>query len=73
MDDESGMVFKIDPLKELYQRFSRGDPDGAADVWTDDVVGEYRASGIPGSGGMKEEKRRVTLCSSRSVNGTSSS
>ena len=44
------MTGKIDALKELYDRFSRGDLDGAAEVWTDDVVWEYRASGIPGSG-----------------------
>ena len=44
------MTGKIDALKELYQRFSQGDLDGAAEVWTDDVVWEYHASGIPGSG-----------------------
>ena len=46
------MTGKIDALKELYQRFSQGDLDGAAEVWTDDVVWEYRASGIPGSGAV---------------------
>ena len=44
------MAVKIDGLKELYQRFSQGDLDGAAEVWTDDVVWEYHTSGIPGSG-----------------------
>jgi len=44
------MTGKIDALKELYQRFSQGDLDVAVEVWTDDVVWEYHASGIPGSG-----------------------
>ena len=44
------MTGKIDALKELYQRFGQGDLDGAAEVWTDDVVWDYHTSGIPGSG-----------------------
>ena len=44
------MTGKIDALKGLYQRFRQGDLDGAVEVWTDDVVWEYHASGIPGSG-----------------------
>ena len=49
---ECGTTGRIFALKELYDRFSRGDLDGAAEVWTDNVVWEYHASGIPGVGAV---------------------
>ena len=45
------MASNVDALKERYQRFSRGDIDGALDLWTDDFVWEGSNSpDLPGSG-----------------------
>jgi ketosteroid isomerase-like protein len=47
------MASKADALRERYERFSRGDLDGALDLWTDDFVWEGASesdSGLPGSG-----------------------
>lgn len=45
------MANNVDALRERYQRFSRGDLEGALDLWTDDFVWEGpNAEGLPGSG-----------------------
>jgi ketosteroid isomerase-like protein len=45
------MAGRSDALKERYERFSRGDLEGALDLWSDDFVWEgANASGLPGSG-----------------------
>lgn len=45
------MAGKADVLKERYQRFSRGDIEGALDLWSDDFVWEGSSSSeLPGSG-----------------------
>ena len=45
------MAGKSDALKERYERFSRGDLEGALDLWSDDFVWEgANASELPGSG-----------------------
>ncbi len=54
------MASRIDAAKEGYQRFRRGDLDGATDAWTDDFVWEYHASGIPGSGRHEGKKAAIS-------------
>ena len=45
------MAANADLLRERYERFGRGDLEGALDVWTDDFVWEGpNAEGLPGSG-----------------------
>jgi uncharacterized protein len=45
------MAGKTDALRERYERFSRGDLEGALDLWTDDFVWEGSNSpDLPGSG-----------------------
>ena len=45
------MAGKSDALRERYERFSKGDLEGALDLWSDDFVWEgASASGLPGSG-----------------------
>jgi uncharacterized protein len=45
------MAGKTDALRERYERFSRGDLEGALDLWSDDFVWEGSNSPeLPGSG-----------------------
>ncbi|HEX2410290.1 MAG TPA: nuclear transport factor 2 family protein [Solirubrobacteraceae bacterium] len=45
------MAGKTDALKERYERFDRGDLEGALDLWADDIVWEGPNSpDLPGSG-----------------------
>ena len=45
------MAGKADALRERYERFGRGDLEGALDLWTDDFVWEGSNSpDLPGSG-----------------------
>jgi uncharacterized protein len=45
------MAGYADALRERYERFRRGDIEGALDLWTDDFVWEgSNASDLPGSG-----------------------
>jgi uncharacterized protein len=45
------MAGKTDALKERYERFGRGDLEGALDLWADDIVWEGPNSpDLPGSG-----------------------
>jgi len=45
------MAGKADALRERYERFGRGDIEGALDMWTDDFVWEGSNSpDLPGSG-----------------------
>ena len=45
------MAGKVDALKERYERFSKGDLEGALDMWSDDFVWEgANESELPGSG-----------------------
>ena len=45
------MAGNTEALKERYQRFNRGDLDGALDLWTDDFVWEGSMSpDLPGAG-----------------------
>jgi ketosteroid isomerase-like protein len=44
------MASKTDVLKERYERLSRGDLEGAVDLWADDFVWDGDDSGLPGSG-----------------------
>lgn len=45
------MAGKADALRERYERFSRGDLEGALDLWSDDFVWEGSNSpDLPGSG-----------------------
>jgi ketosteroid isomerase-like protein len=45
------MAGKTDALRERYERFSRGDLEGALDLWADDFVWEGPNSpDLPGSG-----------------------
>lgn len=45
------MAGKADALRERYDRFSRGDLEGALDLWSDDFVWEGSNSpDLPGSG-----------------------
>ena len=45
------MAGKVDALKERYERFSKGDLEGALDMWSDDFVWEGASeSELPGSG-----------------------
>ena len=45
------MAGKSDALRERYERFSKGDLEGALDLWTDDFVWDGSSdSELPGSG-----------------------
>jgi uncharacterized protein len=45
------MAGKADALRERYERFGRGDMEGALDLWSDDFVWEGSNSpDLPGSG-----------------------
>jgi ketosteroid isomerase-like protein len=45
------MAGRADDMRERYERFDRGDLEGALSNWADDVVWEGpRAEGLPGSG-----------------------
>jgi uncharacterized protein len=45
------MAGKADALRERYERFGRGDIEGALDLWSDDFVWEGSNSpDLPGSG-----------------------
>jgi uncharacterized protein len=45
------MAGKADALRERYERFGRGDLEGALDLWTDDFVWEgSNQPDLPGSG-----------------------
>ncbi len=68
------MAGKSDALRERYERFSKGDLEGALDMWSDDFVWEgANASDHPGSGRHEESGRRLRCSSRWSGRGTSSS
>jgi ketosteroid isomerase-like protein len=60
-------------LRERYERYSEGDLERVLDLWTDDFVWVGDDSGLPGSGGMRESRRRSTSFRRRSVRMTSMS
>jgi uncharacterized protein len=50
------MAGKIDAMRERYDRFNRGDIEGATDLWSDDFVWEgSNSTDLPG-GGQHEGK-----------------
>jgi hypothetical protein len=72
--EERGMAGKSDALKTRYERFSRGDLEGALDLWSDDFVWEgANASDLPGSGRHEGSRQRSRSSSRRLGRGTSSS
>src|SRR3954451_23375291 len=51
---------KTDALKERYEKFGKGDLEGALDMWTDDFVWEGSSSeDLPGAGRVEGKKEAV--------------
>ncbi|HEY5847698.1 MAG TPA: nuclear transport factor 2 family protein [Nakamurella sp.] len=44
------MATKTEMMRERYERFSRGEVEGALDLWADDFVWEGDVAGLPWSG-----------------------
>ena len=56
------MASNTEALRERYERFSRGDIEGALDLWTDDFVWEGAdASDYPGSGRHEGKQAAVDV------------
>jgi len=56
------MAGKTDALKERYERFGKGDLEGALDMWSDDFVWEgANASDLPGSGQHEGKEAAVQV------------
>jgi len=56
------MAGNADTLKERYERFSKGDLEGALDLWTDDFVWEgANASDLPGSGRHEGKENAIQV------------
>jgi ketosteroid isomerase-like protein len=54
------MAGKTEALRERYERFGRGDLEGALDLWTDDFVWEgSNSADLPGSG--RHEGKQAAL------------
>jgi ketosteroid isomerase-like protein len=56
------MASRTDALRERYERFSRGDIEGALDLWSDDFVWEgANAPDLPGSGRHEGKQAAVRV------------
>ncbi len=56
------MASNTEALRERYERFSRGDVEGALDLWTDDFVWEGSNSpDLPGSGRHEGKQAAVDV------------
>lgn len=54
------MADKTDALKERYEKFGKGDLEGALDMWTDDFVWEGPASDdLPGGGRVEGKEEAI--------------
>jgi ketosteroid isomerase-like protein len=63
------MVGKRDAMKERYERFSRGDVEGALDLWSDDIVWDgWPSTEVPG-GGRHEGKSAAVQALQQAVGG----
>jgi ketosteroid isomerase-like protein len=62
MEEGHSMASNVDALKERYQRFSRGDLEGALDMWTDDFVWDgAESSDLPGAGRHEGKQAAVAV------------
>src|SRR5215216_6757777 len=56
------MAGKTDALRERYERFGRGDVEGALDLWSDDFVWEGSNSpDLPGAGRHEGKKAAIQV------------
>jgi ketosteroid isomerase-like protein len=63
------MAGKIDAMRERYERFGRGDLEGALDLWSDDFVWEgSNSTDLPG-GGRREGKDAAVQALQEAVGG----